>query len=102
MTQYTAIPQPGYIIVEPIKSEEFNKTELATLDNDKEHASIGKVLSVGGVATFANYDDELDTNVKVGDVIAYIQYSESPIKLNGTELHQVRFDQVTSIIVETN
>lgn len=102
MTQkYTINPAPGYIIVEPVKSEEFNKSGLATVDDGREHVSTGKVLHVSKYAgTYENYTHQVSTNAKVGDIIAYIQYSEHPIRLNGEELHQVRFDKVTSTIKE--
>lgn len=103
MTQrYTIVPQPGYIVVEPIKSEEFNQTELATLDNEREHISTGKVLAVSEYAgTYENYALQVSTDVVVGDIVGYIQYSESPLKINGEELHLVRFDRITAKIVES-
>lgn len=98
---YKAVPQPGYLIVEPIPSDDLNKTELATLADEREHVSTGKVLAVSEYAgTYENFSHQLSTDVVVDDMIAYIKYSEQPIKLNGVELHQVRFDKVVSKIEE--
>lgn len=98
---YKLTPAPGYLVVEPIPSEKFNESKLATLANDKEHVSTGKVLAVSKYAgVFENYAKEVSTEATEGDLIAYISYTESPLKLNGKELHLLRFDRVTAIISE--
>lgn len=98
---FRAVPQPGYLIVEPMPSEDFNKTELVILADEREHVSTGKVLAVSEYAgTYENFSHQVSTDITAGDVIAYIKYSEQPIKLNGVELHQVRFDKVVSKIEE--
>lgn len=101
-SKYTIIPQPGYIVIEPISADEFNTSELATLENEREHIATGKVLAVSEYAgTYENYALQVSTDVVVGDIVGYIQYSESPLKLNGEELHLVRFDRITAKIVES-
>lgn len=101
MTQYTIKPQAGYIVVEPISSEDFNKTEIATIENERERIATGKVISVSEFAgVFENFAFQFPSEVKVDDVIAYIQYTEHPLKVNGKEYHLVRADKVTAIIEE--
>lgn len=102
-TTYKIKPAAGYLVVEPISQDEYNKTELATLKNEREHVATGKVIAVSEFAgVYENYGFQFSTDCKVGDTISYIQYSEFPIKLNGQELHQIRFDKVTGTIVEEN
>lgn len=94
-------PQPGYMVVEPIASNDFNKSELAQLENEKEHKAIGKAVKVSKFAgTFENYGFQVSTEVKEGDVVAYQQYTEQPLKVNGVEYHLVRFDKVSAVISE--
>lgn len=98
---YKITPQPGYIVVEPISEDELNKSELATLENEREHISTGKAIKVSKFAgTFENYGFQFATEVNEGDIVAYIQYSEYPLKVNGQEYHLVRFDKVTAVISE--
>lgn len=94
-------PNPGYIVVEPIESEEFNKSELATVDDGREHVSTGRVIAVSKFAgVFENYGQQVPSDVEVGNTIAYIQYSEHPVRINSTEYHVVRFDKVIAKIDE--
>lgn len=102
MTQYSIKPQAGYLVVEPISSDELNKSELATIENDREHIATGKVISVSEFAgTFENFGFQVSTDVEKDDVIAYQQYTEHPLKVNGTEYHVVRFDKIIAVIQET-
>lgn len=97
---YKITPQPGYMVVEPIASDELNKTQVATVQ-EREHVSTGKVVKVSKFAgTFENYGFQVATEVQEGDIVAYIQYSEYPVKVNGVEYHLVRFDKVTAVISE--
>lgn len=94
-------PQPGFMVVEPINSDELNKSAVATIANDREHVSTGKAIKVSKFAgTFENYGFQVPTEVQEGDIVAYIQYSEYPVKVNGIEYHLVRFDKVTAVISE--
>ena len=102
MTQYKITPQPGYAVVRPISADDFNKTELATLENEREHISTGEVLAVSEYAgSYENFGFQVSTDVKEKDVIAYIQYSEHPVKINGEELHLVRWDKIIATIEES-
>lgn len=99
---YTLVPQPGYAIVKPISADEFNKTELATLEDDIERIATGEIIAVSEFAgSFENFGFQISTDVKAGDTICYIQYSEHPVKLNGEELHIVRWDKITATIKES-
>ena len=101
MTQYEIHPQAGYMVVEPLSQEELNKSELATVADEKERVSTGKVIAVSEFAgTYENFGFQFPTEVKKGDIIAYMQYSEHPVKVNGSEYHIVRFDKVTATITE--
>ena len=94
-------PQPGFMVVEPIASNDFNKSELAQLENEKEHIATGKAVKVSKFAgTFENYGFQVATEVKDGDVVAYQQYTEQPLKVNGIVYHLVRFDKVIAVISE--
>lgn len=98
---YKVTPMPGHIVVRPIPEDEFNKSELATLEDEREHISTGEAIKVSKFAgTFENYGFQFATEVNEGDVIAYTKYSEHPIKINGEELHVVRFDKVIATISE--
>lgn len=103
MTQYKIVPQPGYAVVRPIPSDDFNKTELATLENEREHITTGEVIAVSEYAgSYENFGFQISTDVKVGDTIAFIQYTEHPVKVNGEELNLVRWDKIIATIEETD
>lgn len=100
-TQFKVVPDNGYMVIDPIKSKEFNVTELATVDDGKEHIATGEVIAVSDYAgLFENYAGPVPTNAKKGDTVAYIQYSEHPIKVNNKELHIVAFKNVIATIKE--
>ena len=102
MTQkYQVKPQAGYLVVKPIGASKFNETELAIPESEVERISTGEVIDVSEFAgTYENFGNQVSTDVKVGDTIAYIQYSEHPIQVNTEEVHVVRFDRVIAVIEE--
>jgi len=103
MTQkkYKLIPEAGYAIIRPIASEDFNKTKLATLKDERERISTGEVIAISKFAgSYENFGFQYSTEVKVGDTVVYIQYSDYPIKLNNEDLHIVRWDKITATIKE--
>lgn len=101
MTQFEIVPQAGYMVVEPLSQDEFNKTELATIADDKERMTTGRVVAVSEFAgIYENYGFQFPTEVKVGEIVAYKPYSEHLLRVNNKDYHQVRFDNVTSTIKE--
>ena len=97
---HTVIPQPGHMVVEPMESEELNKTKLATVEDNKQPA-IGKVLSVSEYAgVYENYSGPVSTDVKKGNIIAYIKYSEHRITVDGKDVLLVPFNRVVAVIKE--
>jgi len=99
--KYKITPQPGFMVVEPIKSAELNKSELAEVDDGKERISTGKAIKVSKFAgTFENFGFQVPTEVQEGDIVAYVQYTEHPVKVNGVEYHIVRFDKIIAVISE--
>ncbi len=112
-TTYKINPAPGYLVVEPISVDQFNETGLATLEDEKERIATGRVLSVGdwdieAVKVLADLASNIRSeeyklnypNVEEGDIVAYQPYTENQIKLNGKELHLIRFDKITGVIEE--
>ena len=99
--KYELAPAPGYMVIKPISEEVFNKTELATLEDDKERISTGEVIAVSEFAgVYENYGFQFSTVAKKGDKVVYKTYMEQAIRLNGEDYSLVRFDYVLSIIKE--
>lgn len=99
--RYKITPQPGHMVVEPIKSAELNKSELAEVEDGKERICTGKAIKVSKFAgTFENFGFQVPTEVQEGDIVAYAQYSEHPLKINGIDYHIVRFDKIIAVISE--
>ena len=100
-TKYELMPAPGYMVIKPISEEVFNKTELATLEDDKERISTGEVIAVSEFAgVYENYGFQFSTVAKKGDKVVYKTYMEQAIRLNGEDYSLVRFDYVLAIIKE--
>ena len=100
---FKVIPQPGFAVVRPMPSDDFNKSELAQVENDKqERIATGEVLAVSKFAgSFENFGFQISTDVKAGDIICYQQYTEHPVRVNGEEIHLVRWDKITATLKET-
>lgn len=102
LSKYELYPAPGYMVIKPISEEVFNKTELATLEDEKERISTGEVIAVSEFAgTYENYGFQFSTEAKKGDTVVYRTYTEQAVKLNGEDYSLVRFDNILATIKES-
>lgn len=98
---FKLLPKPGYIVVEPIPTNEFNKSSLADTTDEKDKISTGRVLVVGGDALFENHDGvEFPPSCDVGEFIVYKTFSEQRISIDNKEYALVRFDHIIAEIKE--
>ena len=70
------IPQPGYVMCQPLKKESKTASGLALPPSEQERgANIAEVLAVGG-----DLPDIKIGDVKPGDILAYAPYTDIEVE----------------------
>lgn len=88
----------GYVIIEP-SEDNFSNSPLAETKSE-EHTNIGKIIDIGGAATFENFDGiEFEPDhYEIGEIVVYVKYGEQEITLNNKQYHIVRFDKIIASV----
>jgi len=82
-------PLGDRVIVKPIESEEVTKGGIVLPDTAKEKPQEGKVLAVGP-GRLSEDGKRIAMDVKVGDVVFYVKYGGTEVKIEGEELMVLR------------
>lgn len=82
-------PLGDRVIVKPIESEEVTKGGIVLPDTAKEKPQEGKVLAVGP-GRLSEDGKRIAMDVKVGDVVLYVKYGGTEVKIEGEELMVLR------------
>jgi chaperonin GroES len=82
-------PLGDRVIVKPIEGEEVTKGGIVLPDTAKEKPQEGKVLAVGP-GRLAEDGKRIAMEVKVGDVVLYVKYGGTEVKIEGEELMVLR------------
>lgn len=90
-------PLGDRVIIEPAVAEEVSSGGIILPDAAKEKPLMGKVIGVGAGKMLKN-GEIAEMSVKVGDVVAYGQYSGTEIKINGKELKIMHESDILGVI----
>jgi len=78
-------PLGDRIVVKPIEREEVTKGGIVLPDTAKEKPQEGKVLAVGP-GRLSEDGKRIAMDVKVGDVVLYVKYGGTEIKIDDEEV----------------
>jgi chaperonin GroES len=78
-------PLGDRIVVKPIEREEVTKGGIVLPDTVKEKPQEGKVLAVGP-GRLSEDGKRIAMDVKVGDVVLYVKYGGTEIKIDDEEV----------------
>ena len=82
-------PLGDRIVVKPIEREEVTKGGIVLPDTAKEKPQEGKVLA-SGPGRLSEDGKRITMDVKVGDVVLYVKYGGTEVKIDGEELMILR------------
>jgi chaperonin GroES len=82
-------PLGDRLVVKPIEGEEVTKGGIILPDTAKEKPQEGKVLAVGP-GRLSEDGKRIAMEVKVGDVVLYVKYGGTEVKIDGEELIVLR------------
>ncbi len=82
-------PLGDRIVVKPIEREEVTKGGIVLPDTVKEKPQEGKVLAAGP-GRLSEDGKRIAMDVKVGDVVLYVKYGGTEVKIDGEELMVLR------------
>lgn len=82
-------PLGDRVIVKPIEGEEVTKGGIVLPDTAREKPQEGKVLAVGP-GRLSEDGKRIAMDVKVGDVVLYVKYGGTEVKIEGEELMVLR------------
>jgi len=82
-------PLGDRIVVKPIEREEVTKGGIVLPDTVKEKPQEGKVLAAGP-GRLSEDGKRIAMDVKVGDVVLYVKYGGTEVKIDSEELMILR------------
>jgi len=82
-------PLGDRVVVRPIEREEVTKGGIVLPDTVKEKPQEGKVLAAGP-GRLSEDGKRIAMDVKVGDVVLYVKYGGTEVKIDGEELMILR------------
>jgi chaperonin GroES len=78
-------PLGDRVVVKPVEGEEVTKGGIILPDTAKEKPQEGKVLAVGP-GRLSEDGKRIAMEVKVGDLVLYVKYGGTEVKIEGEEL----------------
>jgi chaperonin GroES len=78
-------PLGDRVVVKPMEGEEVTKGGIILPDTAKEKPQEGKVMAVGP-GRLSEDGKRIAMEVKVGDVVLYVKYGGTEVKIDGVEL----------------
>ena len=82
-------PLGDRLVVKPLEGEEKTRGGIILPDTAKEKPQEGKVLAVGP-GRLTDDGQRIAMEVKVGDVVLYVKYGGTEVKIDGEELIVLR------------
>jgi len=82
-------PLGDRVVVKPIEREEVTKGGIVLPDTAKEKPQEGKVLAAGP-GRLSEDGKRIAMDVKVGDVVLYVKYGGTEVKIDSEELMILR------------
>lgn len=90
-------PMPGYVLVEPAKTDKQTSSGIFLPDSHEEKAQYGKVIAVGADTTDEK-GNKLVSPVKKGDTVIYKKWGGSEFKIGTIEYQFFKFEDVLAMI----
>lgn len=90
-------PMPGYVLVEPAKSEKQTATGIYLPDTHEDKAGYGVIIAVGE-DTVDEKGKKLASPVKKGQTVIYKKWGGNEFKLGQTEYQFFKFEDVLAVI----
>lgn len=90
-------PAPGYIVIEPVGTEEKTASGIYLPDSASEKPQQGKILAVGS-DEITDSGTKRKSPVRVGDVVIYKKWGGNEVKLHGVEYLFAKFDDILAIV----
>lgn len=90
-------PMPGYVLVEPAKTDKVTASGIYLPDSHDEKAQYGKVIAVGA-DTLDDKGNKLTSPVKKGDLVIYKKWGGNEFKVKDTEYQFFKFEDVLALI----
>ena len=78
-------PLGDRVVVKPIEGEEVTKGGIILPDTAKEKPQEGKIMAVGP-GRLTEDGKRMPMDVKVGDLVLYVKYGGTEVKIDGEEL----------------
>lgn len=92
-------PAPGYILAKPMTREELHNSSLALPQSAKDgndSVGVAKVIECGAVRTIDDNKEWLGEDLAVGDLIAYMPYTDVIIMEGFDKLSIVPYKQIVA------
>lgn len=89
-------PLPGYVLVEPAKTEKKTASGIYLPDSHEEKPQYGKVLAVGGDTTVDGVS--VKSPVKKNDQVIYKKWGGNDFKIGDVEYQFLKFEDVLATI----
>ncbi|MFZ2152704.1 MAG: co-chaperone GroES [Microgenomates group bacterium] len=90
------IPVAGHVLVQPTKKEKVTSSGIVLATSHEDKPQQGTVLAIGG-AVFSD-GREINSPVKVGDVVIYREWGGKEYKDGDNELLILKFDDIMAVI----
>ncbi len=97
MTKISITPAPGYVLVEPKKSEKTTSSGIVLPDSHEEKTQQGKVISVGSTLV-TDYGTKKEAPCQVGDSVVYKEWGGSEYKDQDKDYMLLKFEDIMAII----
>ena len=90
-------PLADYVVLEQEEAENKTASGLYIPDSAKEKSNIAKVVAVGP-GKVGDDNERVPVSVKVGDRVIYGGYSNTAVKMDGTEYLLVREEDIYGVL----
>lgn len=89
-------PLPGYVLVEPAKTEKKTASGIYLPDTHEEKPQYGTVLAVGDAA----YDDgvKIECPVKPKQTVIYKKWGGNDFKIGDVEYQFLKFEDILAVV----
>ena|SRR3989339_1138609 len=90
-------PLPGYILVEPVKTDKKTPSGIYLPDSHDEKPQQGTVLAAGGIWV-TEHGAKIESPVKKGDQVIYKKWGGNDVKIGEVEYQFLKFEDVLAVI----
>lgn len=95
----TIRPLSGYVVVEPVESDNKTSYGLELPSDNQERPSVGKVIAVG-TAYLHESGESVGFDGDVGDLVAFHRYGGQELEVDDVKYQLVPFDKVFAVLEE--